>query len=86
MFESVIRVRQRFSKVFKGEKIRIMGKEIKYLLEEIKDNNQQKEFMKYLINEKNNLRVISLSWLQILSLLLIKLVIELLLIIICYIF
>ena len=63
-----------------------MGKEIKYLLEEIKDNNQQKEFMKYLINEKNNLRVISLSWLQILSLLLIKLVIELLLIIICYIF
>ena len=64
-----------------------MKKEIKYLLEEIKDREtQQKEFMKNLIDEKNNLRVISLNWLQILSLLLINLVIELLLIIICYIF
>lgn len=64
-----------------------MEKEINYLLEEIKDKeNQQKEFLKHLIDEKNNLRVISLSWLQILSLLLINLVIELLLIIICYIF
>lgn len=60
-----------------------MDKEIKYLLEAQKDKeNQQKEFIKYLIDEENNLKVIRL---QILSLLLINFVIELLLfIIICY--
>lgn len=64
-----------------------MKKEIKYLLEEIKDREtHQKEFMKNLIERENNLKVIRLSWFQIISLLLISLVIELLLIIICYIF
>lgn len=60
-----------------------MDKEIKYLLEAQKDKeNQQKVFIKHLIDEENNLKVIRL---QILSLLLINLVIELLLfIIICY--
>lgn len=63
-----------------------MKKKVRYI-EEIKDEEtRQKEFIKHLIDEKNNLRVISLNWSQILSLLLINLVIKSLLIIICYIF